>query len=326
MAAAAAARRLRLPVVDLASRDRRAAAKSIRQACMEYGFFYVSNHGVDRGLTERVFAESRRFFQQPMEEKMALRKNSSHRGYFAPYSEKSHAHPNSRGSYKESFNIGPKGDNDSQNNVNQWPSEGYPFSNLLCSTTNDCSVLTIFRMFSILDHANAFATGKRILSLIALSLDLDAEFFQHNGAFEIPTAVLRLLHYAGDIDASNDGNIGAGPHSDFGMLTLLATDGTPGLQEDVRHIDGSLVVNIGDLLERWTNCMFRSTLHRVVPVRKERYSVIISAAFFIDPSPNLVIRCTESCCNEAYPPRFPPIRSGDYLEERLSSMYKLVTV
>jgi isopenicillin N synthase-like dioxygenase len=61
-------------------------------------------------------------------------------------------------------------------------------------------------------------------------LDLDAEFFQHNGAFEIPTAVLRLLHYAGDIDASNDGNIGAGPHSDFGMLTLLATDGTPGLQ------------------------------------------------------------------------------------------------
>jgi isopenicillin N synthase-like dioxygenase len=65
---------------------------------MEYGFFYVSNHGVDRGLTERVFAESRRFFQQPMEEKMALRKNSSHRGYFAPYSEKSHAHPNSRGS------------------------------------------------------------------------------------------------------------------------------------------------------------------------------------------------------------------------------------
>ncbi|RLM85056.1 1-aminocyclopropane-1-carboxylate oxidase-like [Panicum miliaceum] len=263
MAAAAAARRLHLPVVDLASPDRRAAAKSIRQACMEYGFFYVSNHGVDRGLTERVFAESRRFFQQPMEEKMALRKNSSHRGYFAPYSEKSHAHPNSRGSYKESFNIGPKGDNDSQNNVNQWPSE-------------ECFPSWKKTMLSY--HANAFATGKIILSLIALSLDLDAEFFQHNG----------------DIDASNDGNIGAGPHSDFGMLTLLATDGTPGLQicrekdkhpqlwEDVRHIDGS-------------------TLHRVVPVGKERYS----AAFFIDSSPNLVIRCMESCCNEAYPPRSP---------------------
>ena len=57
------------------------------QACVEYGFFYVINHGVDRGLLERVFAESRSFFQQPMVEKMALRKNSSHRGYTAPYSE-----------------------------------------------------------------------------------------------------------------------------------------------------------------------------------------------------------------------------------------------
>ncbi|PAN12586.1 hypothetical protein PAHAL_2G275800 [Panicum hallii] len=290
MATAAAARRLRLPMVDLASRDRRAAAKSIRQACMEYGFFYVSNHGVDRGLTERVFAESRRFFQQPMEEKMALRKNSSHRGYFAPYSEKSHAHPNSRATRSLSTSGLKEIINVSQNNINQWPSE-------------ECFPSWKKTMLSY--HANALCC---------------------NGAFEIPTAVLRLLHYAGDIDASNDGNIGAGPHSDFGMPTLLATDGTPGLQEDVRHIDGSLVVNIGDLLERWTNCVFRSTLHRVVPVGKERYSVIISAAFFIDPSPNLVIRCTESCCNEAYPPRFPPIRSGDYLEEGLSSMYKLVTV
>ena len=58
------------------------------QACVEYGFFYVINHGVDRGLLERVFAESRSFFQQPMVEKMALRKNSSHRGYTAPYSGK----------------------------------------------------------------------------------------------------------------------------------------------------------------------------------------------------------------------------------------------
>ncbi|KAJ1289811.1 hypothetical protein BS78_02G193400 [Paspalum vaginatum] len=318
-AAAAAARRLDLPVVDLASPDLRAAAKSIREACVEYGFFYVVNHGIERGLLERVFDESTKFFRRPMEEKMALRKNSSHRGYTAPYSEKVDDSPASRGDSKESFYIGPMGDENLQSDVNQWPPE-----ELFPSWKNTLQSY----------HASALATGKRILSLIALSLDLDAEFFEKNGAFEITSAFLRLLHYAGDVNGSNDEDIiGAGAHSDYGMLTLLASDGTPGLQicrekdrypqiwEDVHHIDGSLIVNIGDLLERWTNCVFRSTLHRVVCVGKERYSV----AFFIDPSPNLVVKCMESCCSEAYPARFPPIKSGDYLEERLSSTYKLAT-
>jgi isopenicillin N synthase-like dioxygenase len=155
-------------------------------------------------------------------------------------------------------------------------------------------------------------------------LNLDAEFF------DCPLAFLRLLHYPGEINESDDGNYGASAHSDYGILTLLATDGIPGLQicrekdrhpqlwEDVHHIDGALIINIGDLLERWTNCVFRSTLHRVVAVGKERYSV----AFFLDPDPDLVVQCLESCCSEACPPRFPPIKSGDYLEERLSSTYK----
>lgn len=67
------------------------------QACVEYGFFYVVNHGIERALMERVLAESRKFFERPVEEKMALRKNSSHRGYTAPYSEKVDDNPDSRG-------------------------------------------------------------------------------------------------------------------------------------------------------------------------------------------------------------------------------------
>ncbi|TVU09683.1 hypothetical protein EJB05_43173, partial [Eragrostis curvula] len=326
----AADRRLDLPVVDLASSNLLAAAKSIRQACVECGFFYVTNHGIDVALLERVFAESRKFFALPMEEKtsMALRKNSNHRGYTAPYSDKVDPFPKSRGDSKESFYIGPKGDGDLQTDVNIYPSEEqFPSWK---------ETMQSYR-------ANALATGKRILSLIALSLDLDADFFHKNGAFEIPAAFLRLLHYSGEFYELGDGNFGAAAHSDYGMLTLLATDGTPGLQawrlfvtisflqekdrhpqmwEDIHHIDGALIVNIGDLLERWTNCVFRSTLHRVVPIGKERYSV----AFFLDPSPNLVVKCMESCCSEANPPRFPPIKSGDYIEERLSSPYKLATV
>ncbi|KAK3130140.1 hypothetical protein QOZ80_6BG0489490 [Eleusine coracana subsp. coracana] len=173
-------RRLHLPVVDLASSDLRAAAKSIRQACVEYGFFYVINHGIDTALLERVFTESRKFFELPMEEKMALRKNSSHRGYTAPYSEKVDPLPGSPGDCKESFYIGPLGDGGLQPDVNQWPS-GERF----------LSWKKIMQSY----HANALSMGKRILSLIAMSLDLDAEFFHKNGAFEVPTAFLRLLHY-----------------------------------------------------------------------------------------------------------------------------------
>lgn len=71
-------------------------------------------------------------------------------------------------------------------------------------------------------------------------------------------------------------------------------------------------------MERWTNCLFRSTLHRVIPVGEERYSV----AFFLDPNEDFVVECLQSCCSESSPPRYPPIRSLDYLIERLRLTYE----
>ncbi|KQJ97521.1 2-oxoglutarate-Fe(II) type oxidoreductase hxnY isoform X3 [Brachypodium distachyon] len=291
-----AAGNLHLPVVDLASTNLRASAESIRKACVESGFFYVSNHGIDDGLLERVFAESKKFFELPLEEKMALQRNSGHRGYTPPYAEKLDASSKFEGDLKESFYIGATGNGNLQNDANQWPSEEqFP-------AWKDTMKLYL---------ATALVTCKRILSLISLSLDLDAEFFQNIGAFNCPSDVLRLLHYPGEVNECDNGNYGASAHSDYGMLTLLATDGTPGLQicrekdrhpqlwEDVPHIDGcqkysihrtqpgegrdtvfdflsgdgcgerlhaskgevglsrALIVNIGDLLERWTNCVFR---------------------------------------------------------------------
>ncbi|CAI0417976.1 unnamed protein product [Linum tenue] len=77
------------------------------------------------------------------------------------------------------------------------------------------------------------------------------------------------------------------------------------------------IVNIGDMMERWTNCLFRSTLHRVMPTGQERYSM----AFFMDPNPDCIVECLESCCSESCPPRFPAIRSGDYFTERFRLTY-----
>uniref|UniRef100_A0ACD5TNG0 Uncharacterized protein n=1 Tax=Avena sativa TaxID=4498 RepID=A0ACD5TNG0_AVESA len=310
-----AAGSLELPVVDLASPDLQSVAEAVRKACVETGFFYVTNHGIQDELLDAVFAESKMFFELPLGEKMLLQRNSSHRGYTPPYAEKLDASSEFQGDLKESFYIGPVGGLDTPNDTNQWPpKERFP------------SWKDTMKLY----HATALAAGKRILSLIALSLDLDAVFFQNIGAFDCPSAVIRLLHYSGEVNDSDNGNYGASAHSDYGMITLLATDGTPGLQicrekdkhpqlwEDVPHIDRTLIVNIGDLLERWTNCIFRSTLHRVVTVGRERYSV----AYFLDPSPDLVVQCLESCCCEANPPRFPPITGGDYLKERFSATYK----
>uniref|UniRef100_A0A453TBE7 Non-haem dioxygenase N-terminal domain-containing protein n=1 Tax=Aegilops tauschii subsp. strangulata TaxID=200361 RepID=A0A453TBE7_AEGTS len=113
-----------LPVIDLASPDIGAATKSIRQALVDYGFFYVINHGIDDALMKSVYAESASFFQQPMEEKMALHKNSSHRGYIPPDFEGFEADAGGKGDLLECFHIGSGVDGDSKNPVNQWPPAG----------------------------------------------------------------------------------------------------------------------------------------------------------------------------------------------------------
>ncbi|TVU44122.1 hypothetical protein EJB05_03555 [Eragrostis curvula] len=276
-----------LPVIDLQSPDIAAATKSIRQALVDYGFLYVINHGIDGATMKSVYAESKKFFEQPMEEKMALEKNSSHRGYIRPDFEGFEADAGGKGDLLECFHIGSGKSND----ANQWPSaDRFPSWKETMESYYDCA---IFLKSDYVCMFGPFTTGSAMKS-----------------------------KYGSDH--------GANAHTDYGMLTLLSTDGTPGLQicrdkdarpqiwEDVHHIPGALVVNIGDLLERWTNNVYRSTLHRVLMVGKERYSV----AFFVWPSPDTMVTCIESCCSEANPPRYPPIRSDEYLEQRLTSTYK----
>ncbi|XP_062147342.1 2-oxoglutarate-Fe(II) type oxidoreductase hxnY-like [Alnus glutinosa] len=304
---------LKLPIIDLSSPDPVSTANSIRQACTEYGFFYLVNPGVEQELVGRVFEESNKFFSLPLEEKMKLARKE-HRGYTPLYAENLDPTSTSRGDSKESFYIGPLEDIATLVDLNQWPSE---------------EVLPSWRHTMESFYRNVLSAGKRLLSLLALALNEDEDFFEKLGALDKPMAFLRLLHYSGELGSSDEEIYGASAHSDYGMVTLLATDGVQGLQvcrdkfkhpqlwEDVLHVDGAFIVNIGDMMERWTNCLFRSTLHRVMPAGKERYS----AAFFLDPNPDCVVKCLESCCSELSPPRFSPIRSGDYLKERLRLTY-----
>ncbi|KAJ8624776.1 hypothetical protein MRB53_033306 [Persea americana] len=300
---------LRLPTIDLSSPDQTSNAKSIRQACLDHGFFYVVNHGVDDKLLKGVFEKSGKFFSLPLQEKTKLTRSKDHRGYTALYSETLDSSIQSKGDLHESFYIGPTDDN-----LNQWPAE---------------DALPCWRPTMELYHKKLVTLGRNLISLIALALNLDEDFFEKVGAMHAPMAFMRLLHYP--VETSDIMNYGASAHSDYGMITILATDGVRGLQickekdkqprvwEDVLHVNGAFIVNIGDMMERWTNCLFRSTLHRVMTTGQERYSV----AFFVDPNPDCIVECLESCCSDTCPPKFPPIRSQDYLEERFRITYAL---
>ncbi|KAI4369999.1 hypothetical protein MLD38_018387 [Melastoma candidum] len=301
---------LDLPVIDLSSTDHLAVARAIRHACEEVGFFYVVNHGVEQQLIGRTFEESKKFFALPEEEKMKLLRKEF-RGYSPLYAENLDPSSVAGGDLKESFYIGPLEECDGSTLLNQWPSD---------------AILPSWRETMESYYKAVESTGLKLLRLIAASLDLDEHFFEKSGG---PNPFLRLLHYPGDIISSDKEIYGASAHSDYGMITLLATNAVPGLQvcrdktkqprtwEDVPHVDGAFIVNIGDMMERWTNCLFRSTLHRVTQSGQDRFSI----PFFMDPNRDCIVECLPSCCSKLSPPRFPPINMRDYLREKFLLSY-----
>ena len=130
-------------------------------------------------------------------------------------------------------------------------------------------------------------------------------------------ATLRFLHYPAPSRGA-DPQTGAGAHTDYGNLTLLATDDVGGLEVRTRArqwieapvVPGAFVVNIGDCLMRWTNDLYVSTPHRVVHrARRERLSV----AFFLDPNPDAVVAALPGCAGPEQPARYPPVTGADYL-------------
>ncbi|CAI0413120.1 unnamed protein product [Linum tenue] len=113
----------KLPVIDLSSPDRLSTANSIRQACVDYGFFYLANHGVEEELIEIAFEESRKFFSLPLDEKMKLPRKE-HRGYSPLYAENLDPDSSSKGDSKEAFYVGPVRGSGNKAELNQWPSPG----------------------------------------------------------------------------------------------------------------------------------------------------------------------------------------------------------
>ncbi|XP_074274292.1 kihadalactone A synthase LFS-like isoform X1 [Silene latifolia] len=287
----------------------------VKQSCLDCGFFYVINHGISQEFMDEVFRQSKKLFELPMTEKMKLLKNEKHRGYTPLFDEVLDPENQIHGDYKEGYYIGREVAEDD-------PDANQPFFGP--NVWPDSDLLPGWRQTMEKYDTQALEVGRAVARIIALALDLDANFFDKPEILGKPISLLRLLHYEAQVSDPSKGIFGAGAHSDFGLLTLLATDDVVSLQickdkdarpqrwEYVPSLKGAFIVNLGDMLERWSNGVFKSTLHRVIGNGQERYSI----AYFVEPGHDCVVECLPTCQSETIPPKFPSVRYGAYLSQR----------
>jgi isopenicillin N synthase-like dioxygenase len=305
-----------LPILDLSSwreGDPASLTRSAAEAgaaCRDVGFFYVVNHSVDGRLIAGAFDQSRRFFALPLAERQALAIETigGNRGSSGMLHEA--LDPGRGPDMKEAFNVGLEIAPDDPDLLS-----GQPFRSL-----NAWPSLPNFRE-TLLAYYDACATlGARLHRAFACDLGLRADYFDDK--FDRPMATLRLLHYPAPV--GSEPRTGAGVHTDYGNLTLLATDDVGGLEVCARNgewieapvVPGAFIVNIGDCLMRWTNDIYVSTLHRVVNrSARERYSI----AFFYDPNPDAIVETIPSCVQRGEGVRYPLILAADYLKQRLDA-------
>jgi isopenicillin N synthase-like dioxygenase len=282
---------LRQPATDA---ERARCTGALHSACLETGFFVVVGHGLE-DLIEVLFDGARRFFALAQADKEQVPRLDRY-GY-VPHS--STAIDTSRQSTNtEYLDIGLA------NEIELPELPGL-----------DCAVRNY--------QAGALGVGSAIIRSLATALDLDPGFFAASMAQ--PQCRLRFLHYP-SVEPRNDGTlpIPTSSHTDYGLITLLATDGVPGLE--VRTLDGrwmpinvaagSLIINLGDMLARWTNDVYKSTPHRVVgPAKGERYSI----PFFVNPDPATVVECIPTCVTQTNPCQYEPVSAGEFLAMRIDT-------
>ncbi|QSP95352.1 isopenicillin N synthase family oxygenase [Marinobacter salinisoli] len=306
-----------LPIISLTGlmsddlEQRKKTAAELGRACREVGFFYVKDHGIPAAVCEGAFDLARQLFALPQDQKQAMSiKNSPHnRGYVAMADEK--LNPESGADMKEGFNIGTDFPADHPDVLADKPFRGVNFWPEIAGWRE--------RALDYFEHC--LALGRVIHRGFSLDLGRPEDFFEPY--LKQPIATLRMLRYppsAGQVDR-DDG--AAGTHTDYGNITILATDAVAGLEVSNRHgewikaphVPGAFVCNIGDCLMRWTNDVYVSTPHRVRPPQSERYSI----PFFLEVDPDAVVDPRDIAPEQA--PKYEPVTCAAYLASRLNATY-----
>lgn len=292
-------------------------ATEIYHACHRTGFLYLYNHGIPEAVIATAFEQSRLFFDLTLQEKqkLAWSNEAQNRGYIGW--ERERLDETQPGDLKEAFNIG--WDSSIEKEL---PPKTAAFKTLWPDQEAFFSGIRQFFQACAQEAADIFRA-------FAIALSMPENFFTDEHSIE-QSYTLRLLHYPPLQIPPKPGQMRAGAHSDYGTLTLLFQDSIGGLEVfnpnlgwlQAAPLSGAILINTGDLMERWSNNKFRSTKHRVhLPepdqANKHRYSM----AFFCQPNPDTIVSCLPTCQNQDNPAHYPPIQSGEYLLERLRATY-----
>lgn len=306
----------RIPLVDLSKSfsgslaSRLEVADEIHRAARETGFFYVANHGIAPRLLTEAFAAGNRFFDLPLERKLEIQISpDSPRGYDRLGGQM--LDKGSPGDLKESFNFANDlppdhsraGDKTFDVAPNHWPDDLGGFWETLFAYYHPMCEL-----------------GLHLMRLVALSLDMPEGFF--DSAYRDANPSMRLHRYPPQPADADFNQLGAGAHTDWGVITLLAQDSNGGLEVEnaagdwlrADPIDGTFVINLGDMIARWTNGLYHSNMHRVMNnvTGRDRHSIVL----FYNPAFQTRVECLPTCLGQTGAAKYAPCTAGEHIDER----------
>ena len=323
-----------VPTVDLGrfvhgdAADRKEIAAETDRICADIGFLSIVGHGVSEEITQAVYESSRRFFRGPLDSKIKVAQPQPDviRGYIGMGKAAlgvtiGQATPPD---LKETFSIGPQADPDvpyysapgsrSHFAPNIWPED-----------------IPGFRQAWQAYWTAMTSLSEKMMRLFAHALDLDEHHFA--SATDRHISILSAMYYPDQPVPPRPGQLRAGAHTDFGTMTILRPDSAPGgLQvltkggvfAPVKAPPGSFVLNIGDMMARWTNDRWVSTLHRVVnpPPDAKMGAERLSIGFFHQPNYGAVVECLPGCQSADHPAKYPPVTAGDHLHAQFSAQIR----
>lgn len=306
-----------IPIIDVAAliddSDPMKVADEIGYVCENVGFLYIKNHGVDKQLIKDAYIQAEAFFNLPLKHKQQLNiinSGQTLRGYIPMYGE--NVDPENTRDFKECFDFG----------LNETTVS--PFFGPNQMPESPANFKETFERY----HDAMMTLSRKLISAIALSLGLPANYFHK--LQQKPITIQRLLHYPPQEGNITLEEIGIGAHTDYGFLTILSQDSVGGLQVQNRDgewvsappVEDTFIVNIGDLVQTFTNDRYISTLHRVINTSgKKRYSV----PFFIDLDFNAEVSVVPTCQDTDNPPKYESYTCGQHKYKRFVDSYAHLT-
>jgi len=314
---------LDIPLIDIEGFDsadvarRSSVVSQWRNALDAIGFVTIRGHGIPGPLMSDLYRDACSFFEQPLERKLQFAasdpQHRGHAGYIPPLQE----------------TVGRTPDGPGAPDI----VESLSFSNIANSeealAMHPDLPKELRASLEAYGHA-AYALGMRLMRLSASALGLPSDYF--DSLYSPMQHKLRLAYYPDQLVEPVPGQLRNAAHTDFAGFTILLQDNAPGglqvLMPDgswigVPSVPGTLVINTGDLLQRWTNDRWISNVHRVVnpPLERRGSSRRLSIVFFTGPRDDAEITCLPGCSSATVPARYPPSTAGEHARARIRQTY-----